>query len=282
MAELWAFIATQFADHPGVAGYDLLNEPGNGNRFFSTRRGLTAFFRDAIAAIRTAETEVGGPGHIIFFEPSVLGIPPAFTLSGDNLVFAPHNYFESIVSGPEGLLDFSFWLYDLLGRVYDTTLWCGEFGSFNDIDTNEAWMARFAALEDEYLFSGGAWWQWEQECGDPHDVNNSYPPSPDWVLEQKETCGDARMEPTLCAGRAYPRAVPGRLTSLEAAPCGQTLRVIGSTQSPGVADLWIPSASENMPVVNGTDVQAVSGRRVEGGWRLEVAVTGEYEIEVTP
>jgi hypothetical protein len=192
---------------------------------------------------------------------------------------APHNYFESIVKGPEGLLDLSFVLYDLLGRLYDRTLWIGEYNSFSDPETNEAWTRRFAALEDQFLVSGGAWWQWEQECGDPH--NAQYPPSPQWIEEQRERCGDARFDLTTCLSRAYPLATPGRLESLRVESCGGYLVVTGTTDLPSTADLWVPSVSPSEPVVTGAGIEPVTLRRVEGGWWIDVGVVGEYVIEVT-
>lgn len=282
LVELWGFIAAEFAEQPGVAGYDLLNEPGSGTDLLLIRRGLTEFYRAAIAAIRAAEAKRNSPGHIVFFEPSVHGIPPAFDLADENVVFAPHNYFGSIVQGPEELLDFSFWLYQLLGRLYGTTLWCGEYGSFSDEETNEAWMARFAGLEDRYLFAGGTWWQWEQECGDPHNVNYNYPPTPEWIELQATTCGNPRMKPTHCVSRAYPRAAPGRLTSLTAAPCGASLAIAGRSESPGTTELWFPSDSAEEPLVTGSGISAIDFTMVPGGWRISVGVEGEYDIEVTP
>jgi endoglycosylceramidase len=279
LAELWGLIASEFVDHPGVAGYDLINEPGSGSGLLSTRKGLSDFYRDAIDAIRQSEAKSQSMEHIIFFEPSVHGVPPEFDLRGPGLVFAAHNYFESIVDGPEGLLDFSFLLYDMLGKTYNTTLWIGEFGSFNSQESNEEWMARFAALEDAYLWSGGTWWQWEQECGDPH--NMQYPPTPAWVEEQLAHCGDARMEPTKCSKRAYPRAAPGRLLSLESKTCDGNMHMTGSTEQPGEADLWIPSQSETQPSVTGLGITATNAVKVEGGWRIVVTVDGDYSIEVS-
>ena len=278
--ELWAFIAFEFAHEPGVAGYDLLNEPGNGRDLVSTFAGLTDFYRSAIPAIRDAEARAGSHGHIIFFEPSVYGVPPAFDLGDDNLVYAGHNYAESIGPSFPGLLDLSFWAFDLLARLYGTAHWVGEYNSFSDPETNEAWTARYAALEDRYLLSGGAWWQWEQECGDPHNVQ--YPPTPEWLEQQRQRCGDARFDVTTCLSRAYPRSAPGHLESVTVESCGCNLVVTGTTDSSSDADLWIPSASESEPLATGVGIETVTSRRTAGGWRLAVRVDGEYRIEITP
>ncbi len=280
LAELWGFIAARFADNPGVAGYDLINEPGNGSDIISTRDGLSAFYRSAIDAIRDAEGQAGSPGHIIFFEPSAMGIPPEFSLRDESLVFAPHNYFESIVDGPEGLLDFSFWLYAAAGLIYGTPLWIGEYNCFSDSETNDAWTTRYAALEDRYIFDGGAWWQWEQECGDPH--NAMWPPTQEWIDEQVLRCGDARFELRACLNRAFPRATPGRLTAMSDENCDGNLIMAGSTDTPGIADLWIPGDSDTEPTVTGEGIDSFAARRVDGGWRIDVSVGGDYSINVTP
>jgi len=283
LAETWGRIAVAFAHDPVVAGYDLLNEPGNGSLGRTTREGLAAFYRSAVRAIREAEASAGAPGHVIFFEPSVHAELPDFDLSDDpNLVFAPHNYFESIVRGFRGLLDLSFELYALLGTLYETTLWIGEYGSFSSTAENEEWMARFAALEDRRPAAGSAWWQWEQACGDPHDVSGAWPPDAAWVERQQERCGRARFPVSICASRAYPRAVPGRLETLEAPSCGASLRVAGTTGERGEADLWIPSDTELPPAVAGDRIAEVTHRRVPGGWRLTVTVEGPYRVQVEP
>ena len=104
LVSTWAAVAERFAAQPAVAGYDLLNEPNPGltigvNDFVA----LGLFYDRAIKAIRTAErANPVGFSHIGFFEPSVLTGPlavagplPAFS-ADTNLVYAPHNYQESI------------------------------------------------------------------------------------------------------------------------------------------------------------------------------------------
>lgn len=278
LAALWGRIGGELAHEPGVAGFDLINEPGNGSSGKTTREGLVAFYRSAIDAIRAAEGEAGGPGHTIFFEPTVYAIIPDADLSDDpNLVFAPHNYFESIVKGA-GLLDASFRAFGALAQDFGMTLWIGEYGSFDDDATNAAWMAHFTALEDSSPGAGSAWWQWEQSCGDPHSVQ--YPPTEAWLTSQRTKCGNSRVAPTQCLVRAWPRAVPGRLLALGGEPCAGHLVVNGVVDGSGTADLWIPSASDEAPTVTGAGVTGTTPRAVPGGWRLDVDVTGSYQIDV--
>ena len=122
--------------------------------------------------------------------------------------------------------------------------------------------------------------RWHQECGDPHSVQ--YPPTPEWLEQQQQRCGDARFDVTTCLSRAYPRAAPGMLTGLSAAPCDGGLFVSGRADGASVADLWFPSSSDIEPVVAGAGIDGVITNKVAGGWRIEVAMNGEYEIEVAP
>ena len=280
LVELWAYLAEEFAFDSRVAGFDLLNEPGNGETLGGTFNGLTQFTRDAIAAIRETEELLGAPEHIIFFEQGVAGMPVAFDLGDDNLVFAPHNYAESIGPSFDGLLELMFLYYNTMRRLYQTPLWIGEYNKFSDAESNDEWLTRYAELEDRWLQDGGTWWQWEQECGDPHSI--MWPPTPDWIAQQQLRCGDARFEIRACMNRSYPRAVPGKLKSLEAVPCDGRLHLTGSTPQPGEADLWIPSDADVEPTVTGTGIEAVSSEQVSGGWRIYVFVDGDYAIDVQP
>ncbi len=277
LVELWGMIAAEFAADSRVAGYDLINEPGRGSDVIATYQGLSEFYFDAEAAIRAAEQAAGGRGHILFFEPVVDGIPSAFIPRIDNAAWAVHQYME--IFNPLSL-EFGFFLFDLVGKLYGAPLWYGEYNHFGGEAQADAWMRRFAALEDSYRHSGGAWWQWEQECGDPHNV--MWPPTPEWIEQQQQSCGNARFPVRECLDRAYPRAAPGRLTHLAAAPCDGDLVVEGQADAPGVADLWFPSDSDTPPTVTGAGIGVVTPRRVDGGWRIDVEVSGEYEIEVSP
>ena len=282
LAELWGHIATEFADEPGVAGFDLLNEPGYSFSQDATLLGLAAFYRDAVREIRAAERRVEGRGHIVFFEPTVNGpfVAPGFS-DDANLVFAPHNYGESIGPSLPGLLDLLTDALQLLADAYGTTTWIGEYGSFtSDPVARTEYMARFNRLQDRAPGAGGTWWQWEQQCGDPHDVSGAYPPSDAWVEQQLANCADSARMDTPCTARSYPRAMPGRLTSLVAEPCGGALTVTGRTATPSTAELWFAGEQAEPPTVSGEGLGASTVEPQPGGYRITVAVSGAYRIEV--
>ena len=84
----WARLAQQFKSHPGVIGYDLINEPWGDERL-----ELAPLYEDVARAIRQAD-----PTAILFLEPSAprtsLGVfqsrlpRPSF----GNFAYAPHYY----------------------------------------------------------------------------------------------------------------------------------------------------------------------------------------------
>jgi endoglycosylceramidase len=281
LSRLWGELAAHYAHDPTVAGFDLLNEPGYGNNGDGTIVGLTAFYREAIQQIRAAERAADGRGHIVFFETTVQGGPPPFDFTDDpNVVFAPHNYAESIGPQIQGLMDLYFTLIGAERAAYGTAMWTGEYGFFGDDDP--AKMARYAPLDDATLGHGGAggtWWQWEQQCGDPHDVNGAYPPSEQYVLDHVGECSQSRRSDLVCSDRPYPRAVPGRLTGVWAS-CRGALTITGATPTPSEAEVWYPSASASPPTVTGGSV--IDATRVgTSGWRLRVVVSGSYRIDLS-
>ena len=283
LAELWGHIATEFADEPGVAGFDLLNEPGFSFDLDSTLTGLGSFYRAAIREIRSAERAAGARNHIVFFEPAVNGafVAPGFS-DDPNLVFAPHNYGESIGPSVPGLLPLLTDALQLLAGLYGTTTWIGEYGNFNSDPLVRAdYMARFNRLDDRNPGAGGAWWQWEQQCGDPHDVAGAYPPDADWVARQAETCGESARMDTPCTARSYPRAMPGRLDSLRAEPCGGAMTVTGRADAASTAELWFQGVLATPPTVSGSGIGASAIEQRPGGYRITVRVgPGAYRIAV--
>jgi len=291
LVKTWAAVATEFAADPAVAGYDLFNEPNWGTDVGSSGARLGAFTKKATAAIRTAESAVSnGFSHIVFFEPVVLypnggTTPPANTVSDPNMVFAPHNYSESI---DPGTIEQKFAAVAATATDYGTTFWIGEYGWFDATPENAAKAVRYAAAEDQYRV-GGTWWQWKQACGDPHSVGKPGGTPADEIIEYtRNGCpGDVdhgvidEWRPVMT--RAYPRSAPGQLTKLTSDPTTGAFSVsatLGKANPAGLLDLWIPDRGHGTPSVSGTGIGPVHVQPVDGGFRALIPVTGDYTVTI--
>ncbi len=289
----WAVLAHTFGANPTVAGYDLLNEPHPG-----LTPGLTdlvflgRYYAAAITAIRKAERSVPhGFAHIAFVEPmdtwsaAPVGVSPAPAFSSDaQIVFAPHLYAGSITADRSLGVD----LFSIPGEFdeaqreadrYQTTFWSGEWGWFgSDPAASAPSVAEYAAQEDAHLV-GGAWWQWKQACGDPHSLGtpDGHPPAQTDSLVRLACPSDTAVgiSPAFqrILGRAYPRAAPGRLLSLQSNPTTGALRLTGTVAAPGgTIDVWVPAGPP--PVVNGKNIGTASIVAVPGGYRVAVPAVG--------
>lgn len=284
LVRVWKVIARTFADEPAVAGYDLINEPNHGNRSDFADR-LADYYRRGIAAVRSGEQHAAAQGrrsfsHMVFFETTVYGVPVPTGFSTDtNLVFEGHNYGESIGDLPlDGVFDY----FQSLARSYGTPLWIGEYGWFSDPAANRPKLERYAAKEDALLTAGDAWWQWRQACGDPHSIGTfGGRPDPVLVHFQRNGCpGDHNLGVVpewSCTWRAYPRAVPGRLTQ-RVSTCDGPLDLAGSTsRAGGEAEVWYPGPTA--PTVTGAQGHT-HVERVDGGWLVTFRVRGTYRVHV--
>jgi endoglycosylceramidase len=299
----WARLARAFAADPTVAGYDLLNEPNTGYAPGVTdATSLGLFYRRAIESIRSAERSAkGGFSHIAFFEPGVLwsalaadATPPPPVIDDPNVVFAPHLYADSI-SLDRAVLGSSvvsigqgFDIADAAARQYGTTAWIGEWGWFGDPAADEAKIREYARQEDAHRW-GGAWWQWRQACGDPHDFGDG-----DSTEAPKKSgnlfvvrCPDGTalaMPPTTVAilSRPYPRVAPGRVTGLESDPARRLITVRGSDPDAHGScelDLWVPG-NARPAVTAASGVRRVRAARARGGWRVRGCARGDYSLTV--
>jgi hypothetical protein len=240
-----------------------------------------AFFRSAISEIRAGEVAAGAPRRPVFFE-GIAGTAPItpFDFSDDpDLVFAPHNYAESIGPSVPGLLELLSQTTISLGSLYRTPVWVGEYGAFSG---NEAsWFSRFGRAHDVPGSVGGAWWLWRSECGDPHALAGIWPPTEAQVLERMGDCGAGEHADPPCVVRSYPIAAPG-ISSYAAQAGGGQLRVSGRSTGPSRLDLWFQPASgadpSIAPVVAGTGAGAVTTSGTGHGWRVSVAVDGRYDL----
>jgi endoglycosylceramidase len=299
LVRTWARLAREFAADPTVAGYDLLNEPHPGYAPGPVAATLLgAYYARAIDAIRAAERGVrGGFAHVAFFEPNVtwsataVDAVPAPTFTSDrNIVFAPHIYAGSLSAdralGVSVLSPSSgFQLARAVAATYGTTIWSGEWGWFGDPATAAPSVEEYARQEDGNL-AGGAWWDWKQACGDPHQIGvpGGRPGSVSPSLNRFACPGNVPLGIPAAFGRVlsrpYPRAAPGRLTALSSDPATGTFSLRGSDEDPHGScrlDVWVPGGA-GRPRVTGTNVRRIRIARNAGGWRVAACASGAYEL----
>lgn len=302
LVAVWEHLASALADAPSVAGYDLLNEPGHG-RAETAPSGLVAefpalgdFYARAIDAIRAAEDDAGIDPRPILVEPTVLGSPPPVGFSDDpGVVYAPHVYGGSIVSILT--VDQHWDLVTAQATGFETSLWIGEYGWFDNPATHPELVDRleqFADREDGALVSGSterapfvpagsAWWEWSNACGDPHRVTDRglVPQGEVWQYRLL-TCPDGEdhgvvPEWRAVVARAYPRHTPGWITDLASGP---GLSLAATDADPG-AELvvWVPGEDE--PHLAGEGVASVAARRSGLGWVVTAEVCDDaYTVTV--
>ncbi len=290
-AATWGRLVAALGDSPAIAGYDLLNEPNLVLDAAASEERYTELLRSVIAEVRAGEVEAGADPRVIFLEPIVLyplpGSMPADPLVlDDQIAFAPHNYAEVIsdILTVEQTMDAS----AATARERGWPLWIGEHGIFAvDEDTLEVGR-RFAAAQDAAL-AGGAQWQWRQWCGDPHAIGVPGREVTETQIQLNDVaCPDdvdagPNVDLLRIAGRAYPRAAPGRLTRLRSDPVTGAATVQGVIEDDlaGVGDLvvWVPGAERPEVVGDGLDDPVVT--QVRGGWYVTAPVVGSpYSLEV--
>ncbi len=287
-------VAAEFADEPAVAGYELLNEP---NLVLEELESIAAYSElvvSAVSSVRAAETAAGGPPHLMFIEPLVVfPLPgtmfPAGVVDDPNLVFAPHNYAEMI---PPKILTVEQTMEVDVRAAADLgwPLWIGEYGVFDTDEEHLAVLERFAVAQDDAII-GGAAWQWQQSCGDPHSVGTVGGHAADTVVvlnlvdcpgNENERETDEFLD---IIGRAYARTSPGRLTELTWSPDDGSLKVAGTASAPGELVIWFPGQDPEVdlgPADPAATTEPPETRAVPGGSYVTVNVAGPYEVTVGP
>ena len=300
--------ATPSADAAGTGtcrpadGYDLLNEPGHGQGATAPTGGLLSefpalgdYYARAIGAIREGESAAGVEPRPIYFEHSVAGNPPPPGFSDDpGLVFAPHIYGGSIV---EFLTVDQNWDAMLsLAEGWQTSIWVGEYGWWDDPAERPELVERvesFAAREDRapgFVPVGSAWWQWNNGCGDPHQVTGAGVGPQDEVRQYRVTgCAsgvpdDLGVVPEWrrILTRPAVRFAPGWITDLASEGATGTLDVRAADATPGAdVELWVPG--DERPRVGGSGIAGVESARQGGGWRVSAeACAAGYRVVVGP
>lgn len=302
LVDVWEHLATELAGEPSVAGYDLLNEPGHGRGATAPGGGLLAefealgdYYARAIEAIRRGEAAAGIEPRPVYFEHSVAGNPPPAGFSDDpGLVFAPHIYGGSIVDFLT--VDQNWDAMLALAGGWDTSVWVGEYGWWDDPARRPELVdrvRRFAAREDAaptFVPVGSAWWQWNNGCGDPHQLTEAGASPPDEIRQYRVTsCVDGTAEDRgvvpewrRVLTRPAVRFAPGWITDVASDGAAGTLDVRATDATPGAdAELWIPGDAR--PSAGGTGIAGVESTRSGGGWHVtaEVCATS-YRIVAGP
>ena len=293
-AQSWGFVAARFAGRPEVAGYDILNEP----EVPRPAARLTPLYEemvvDVVTAIRAAEADAEFQ-HLIFVEPAipagfpeygpVVPDPRRAGVSTENLVSGPHNYAETIgLPGMEMSFEAMNDLYLGFARTFGIPTWIGEYGFWSTSEETLEKLGRYALDEDRNLI-GGAWWQWRQPCGDPHSIG----PTGEYTvihLNPLSCPGDIDLGPIeeffRVLGRGYPRAAPGRLSSLVSDPETGSLEIEATAEAAGgELIVWTPTTETTHQVVlNGlSDLRALE----VGDGRIlfaTVDAAGAYSLRV--
>lgn len=299
-AAMWGAVASRFAGRPEVAGYDVLNEPEVSRPSADLTPRYEDLLAESITAIRNAEAGADFD-HLIFIEP---GIPAASLANGllipdpvragvstDNLVSSVHNYAESIVAG------FTIEQFNDLILTISTSMgvptWGGEYGFWDTNPATLAKVARYAVDEDRHAL-GGAWWQWRQSCGDPHAVQwvagvVEAPHEVSTHLNRLGCPGNVDLGPTeqflSVLSRAYPRATPGRITSLTSDPTtGRFDLAANAPEAGGTLVVWTPTVDGPDHRVTVEGLGHVVEHQVPGGRLItaRVQAAGAYALHIAP
>lgn len=232
-ARTWRVIAARFAAHPGVLGYDVINEPSPGSKIDLSEILLrhqeppggpsqtfdegpfALFYGRVIASIR--ETD---PNKWIFFEPR-FGAPANGMRSflphlvdprhgPPRLAYAPHLYSAAMEANsayaPSGDAILSLWASQRDEEIatLDCPTWIGEWGFSWGWQNAPIFGARVLALADQRM-TGWTYWSWDP--GTPGS----------WSLYDRGDSATGRPAGITPAGatviRPYPRAIAGQPVS---------------------------------------------------------------------
>lgn len=161
---MWEVMAGRFAEHPGVVGLELINEPGWGtapNIDTWKLNTLTPFHTKVIAHMRG----VIGEGPLLLFDNTgveAVGFSETLHLrpEGDNLMYAPHIYDPGLISGEPYLgnqPEVHLASIAAFSRAEGMAALIGEFGYGFGAEGGEMWLTRLLVALDSERVSATLW-----------------------------------------------------------------------------------------------------------------------------
>jgi endoglucanase len=189
VVNLWEHLADHYRGHPGVAGYNLLNEPAD-----ESRAVVGPLYQRLVTAVRAVD-----PDHILFLDGNtystefdVFGEPGDPALD-DNTVYACHDYAAAGLGRGglyPGLTDGTWFDAEALERKFlqrsefsrrtGTPVWVGEFGPIYTGDP-ERDAQRRQILDDQldiYRRHDAGWSIWTYKDLGPQGLVTVRPESP--------------------------------------------------------------------------------------------------------
>jgi endoglucanase len=175
VVNLWQALAESYRGNASVAGYNLLNEPGD-----STGKVVGPFHDRLVAAVREVD-----PEHIVFVDGNTYSTD--FSIFGEpyeNAVYASHDYAAAGMSFGSGypgyeVLEETFVKRTRYQRENGTPIWIGEFGPVytGDPERDED---RYRILADQleiYARHNVGWSIWTYKDVGLHGVVSASPDS---------------------------------------------------------------------------------------------------------
>ncbi len=157
-AKLWRAVAEHYKDDPAVAGYDILNEPGE--KALSTEERHFKVFDVLYDAIREVD-----PDHIVIFESCWEGenLPQPSEYGWENCMYSFHHYTNMANGGQytQHGVSFNDKIANVSRQHFGVPLFMGEFNCYND---EEQWEYTLGLLNR----LGWHWTSWT------YKINNTW------------------------------------------------------------------------------------------------------------
>ncbi len=146
--DLWQAIAEHFKDNPAVAGYDILNEPGE--KAGQTGEKHWAFYDRVYDAIRST-----GDEHIVIFESCWDGrnLPSTDKYGWENCMYSFHHYAGDKLSHEDYCASWDNKIADVESFNFGVPLQMGEFTNYTSL---ENWRYTLNLMNDK----GWHWTSW--------------------------------------------------------------------------------------------------------------------------